>query len=245
LQAQKDSKSNAAGTSTGAATSSTGLSFVAPIHATGNGTTTANGSAFASVMTSQEGTYTGASISIKCFFTGGDNRVIEVPRDINLKDLSLRIQLKYGKPVIVQYEDADGDKITIDSPEILAKAMAQFDRLQTYKFFLLPKGGAAATGSGVAGGMNVDNTMGGNSNWLNGAGFNHVQQESKHALIDELKYTTKFNKHDLEKLYAHFQKVASKGRLNKKQFENGLRYVSARLGMSQNCLTRGTAIPMK
>ncbi len=163
LQAQKDQKAAAAaGGGSGTATGSN--LFTAPINSasagSGGGMVSAfNTSGMMSTDTNGTPIYTGPTISVKCFFNN-DNRVIEVPRDINLKDLSLRIQLKYGRPLIVQYEDTDNDKITIDSPDILNKAMAHLDRTQTYKLFLLAKGGpgsggGSASGGGGGGGMNM------------------------------------------------------------------------------------------
>ncbi len=73
-------------------------------------------------------------------------------------------------------------------------------------------------------------SKGGLNGWSGGGGLSSIiggggGGGNKHALIDELTYDTKFNKHDLAKLYSHFQKVSSGGRLNRKQFEHGLKTI--------------------
>jgi hypothetical protein len=47
--------------------------------------------------------------------------------------------------------------------------------------------------------------------------------DSKKALIDELKVSTYFDKRDLEKLFAHYNKISKGGLLDRKQFEQGLK----------------------
>jgi hypothetical protein len=146
-------------------------------------------------------------VTIKCFFNG-DNRVLDVPSNISLKDLNLRIQLKYGRNFILQYEDDEHDKITIDSPEILARAMAKADAQGNIRIQLLPVA-AVVGGSGASSWVNTGG-MGSDLSSSSGL-FANLGGETKRAIINELSYESKLSKHDLERLYNQFQRTSVNG----------------------------------
>lgn len=158
-------------------------------------------------------------ISVKCFFDG-DNRVLEVARDVTLKTLSLQVNLKYGKPVVIQYEDDDGDKITIDSQAILEKALAKLEN-DVLKLYLLPAKGfsvtpATAAPLGSAFGFDEKSSV------MDAFAPAH----SRKAVLNELQFETKLSRHDLERLYNQFQKTAVGGVLDRAAFARGFRQVN-------------------
>lgn len=76
----------------------------------------------------------------RCFFNG-DNRRIDLPANLTLASLVSIISAKYNQGrLLVQYEDEEGFKITIDSPAELRKALATaVDR--TLNLYIIRRGG--------------------------------------------------------------------------------------------------------
>lgn len=144
---------------------------------------------------------------------------------MKLNDLTRAITLKYGRKVTVQYEDDDGDRITIDSEELVRKALSRIYDGKV-RLFLLPQG---PTGTAVGGSS-------GGSKWVqggNGKTFEvpatqtavMMQRGQKNEIINELSQQTAFNKHHLNLLYKQYQKTAVNGMLDKERFAKGLQSI--------------------
>eukprot|EP00455_Lapot_gusevi_P001572 TRINITY_DN10610_c0_g2_i2.p1 TRINITY_DN10610_c0_g2~~TRINITY_DN10610_c0_g2_i2.p1 ORF type:complete len:496 (-),score=120.42 TRINITY_DN10610_c0_g2_i2:115-1602(-) len=156
------------------------------------------------------------TITVKCFFNG-DNRMLEVPRSMPLPQIALQVTLKYGRPLILQYQDEEGDKITLDSAALLAKALALMAKQNSniLKLYLLspedsnPASMSMSSGGGGQGRRSMDAEA-------------KQDPSAKRLLLDALSKVTCFSKQDLEQLWSHFQRIANNGRVNKDQFERGL-----------------------
>lgn len=97
----------------------------------------AGGSAAMLVEDADESFPGDAGVPLKCFFEG-DNRVVPVHRGVTALELQNLVQLKYGQPMLLQYQDADGDLITIDSDQSLRLAWKNWDRTGNYRIALKP-----------------------------------------------------------------------------------------------------------
>jgi len=53
----------------------------------------------------------------------GDNRLLDVPRNVPLHDLNVRVHLRFGRPLVLRFKDDDGDLLTIDSREMWLRAL--------------------------------------------------------------------------------------------------------------------------
>ncbi len=168
-------------------------------------------------------------IQLKCFLklhkddTDGDNRVLMVRSSVRFAEVVKLITAKYNRRVIIQHEDDEGDKITIDSQELLDHALSQAVDGKL-RLFLLPAGGGG--GSGGAGGA---------KNWLGGGGGDGATfgksystedlKKNRHQIMEELEKSTAFSKHHLNLLYKQYQKSAVKGMLDPVTFANGLKEI--------------------
>jgi Ca2+-binding EF-hand superfamily protein len=155
------------------------------------------------------------SITLKLFYNQ-DNRVITIPSDITLTQLSVRVQLKYGKPLTVQYEDGDGDKITIDSKALLDKAFEIYRNSDSDAMKLYLIGHADSDSKGYGRGKH------------GGHNRNNPGADSRSSLIESMSYDTQFSKKELAKLHKQFSKCASHGRVSRPQFESALKGMGIR-----------------
>jgi len=176
-------------------------------------------------------------VQLKCFYNG-DNRVVDVPSKIELSDLQLRVTLKYGKDVILQYQDTEGDIITIDTDTVLAKAMAQFHRTGLYKLLLIDTPVSAMTVTKTTSATDFGSSFMSSPSFSSPSSSTPKTLEFKDSLfsafapsppkssvIDSLSQTTHFSREDLEKLEIQFQKTAKMGKLGKAQFTEGMRLI--------------------
>lgn len=148
----------------------------------------------------------GENIKVKCYFNG-DNRVLSVPSNVSLSRLRSAIQVKYGRTLIIQYEDLEGDKITIDSVDMLQRALVTASGGQL-KLHLL----------------NMYKDMSGGRGYDKKGHWN--QQNDEKSPMYELAEETHFRPKDLKRLLSQFQKQAINGRINKTQFLEGLKQIS-------------------
>eukprot|EP00698_Gefionella_okellyi_P023788 TRINITY_DN8228_c0_g1_i1.p1 TRINITY_DN8228_c0_g1~~TRINITY_DN8228_c0_g1_i1.p1 ORF type:complete len:812 (+),score=202.64 TRINITY_DN8228_c0_g1_i1:192-2627(+) len=70
-------------------------------------------------------------VKVKCLL-GGDNRTLSVSRDTTLHDLRDQIGRRYklGARALLQYEDDEGDKLTIDTDKELERAFRRYERVK-------------------------------------------------------------------------------------------------------------------
>lgn len=134
--------------------------------------------------------------------------------------MSLRIQLKYGRNFILQYEDDQNDKITIDSQDILNRAMLRADVQGFIRIHLLPATGlsaslvAAPTSSWITPSISSSSSGLSSLSSLDSTLFSSFQDQ-KRAVINELSYESKLSKSDLERLYQEFQNKSTNGQGHK------------------------------
>lgn len=183
--------------------------------------------------------YNGQNITFKCFFNG-DNRVLSLPgHSVNIKSLKMQLQYKYGDVFEIQYEDHEGDKITIDTPQVLQAAMAKWSQDGSFKVYLKKTSYGGQKKGGNNHNNNDWNTWGGqahngkrnkfhnkNVNWqTNGDVFNSMFDHNKagkknrQKAIAQLAKKTKFSKQQLDNLYRQFNQHQQNGTLDKNGFE--------------------------
>jgi len=173
-------------------------------------------------------------VQLKCFYRG-DNRVIDIPSNILLNDLQLRVTLKYGKDLVLQYQDTEGDVISIDSDTVLTKAMSQFLGTGLYKLSLIDTPVSAMNITKTT--SNTDFGIFSTSPSISGSTTPKALEfkdslfsafaptPAKSSIIDSLSQTTHFSREDLKKLELQFEKTTTMGKLNKTQFSEGLRLI--------------------
>lgn len=145
-----------------------------------------------------------------------DIRVMEIPRNTTLSELSLQVQLKFNRPCLIQFEDESGDRITIDSKELLAKAFERYEASDevSMKLFLLARGrGGSGSGIGAGDATSTDVTE----------AFTSKNKNVKNKLLSELESNTHFSRKDLGQLFGQFQKTSKNGLVDKHQFQKGLK----------------------
>lgn len=156
---------------------------------------------------------TGPMVSMTCLFDG-DNRLIDVPSNISYSDLLARVAIRYDRAVIVGYTTADGTVITIDSPEVLQRAMAHFAAIGSYKLMVRPSGGYAGSATGATGSGALGDTT----------GTSVITDRNKTAVLSELQRRLQVEPKLLRQMMESYQKrTGGQGPLTRGQVEGFLR----------------------
>jgi Ca2+-binding EF-hand superfamily protein len=142
--------------------------------------------------------------------------------------------------VIVQFKDDDGDLITIDSKELLERAIQKsVDESDPFvRLYLLAKGGSKGDGKsdGKDGGKSNSNNnnssshggSGGNDGGSNDGDSDLHNKNTRRHLMSELEKNTYFSRQDLDRLLKLFANAAPDGKASKRQFAECVRAIGVR-----------------